>query len=300
MAEKERIEENCRTSDLPALSAELNRDKITGTLVSRSPADSSFDPEEARTRWFGADSILFATAHRPWPAPVTPWVMTQRWNDLLFLHYEIPVDKLRPLVPEVLTLDTFHHRAWVSVTPFWINQLRPPGIPSLPWISRFAELNVRTYVTFGGKPGVYFFSLDASHLSAVWGARVFYRLPYWHAAMKVKGRGGSEIEYRSNRTHGPRPAVWQGSYRPVGVTGRAYPETLEHFLTERYCLYSVSGRRLYRADIHHLPWELQATDVVLERNTVAAPAGIELPATPDLKYFSRSIKVLVWAPERLI
>jgi uncharacterized protein YqjF (DUF2071 family) len=230
---------------------------------------------------------------------MTPWVMTQRWNDLLFLHYEVPPDKLRLLVPDILTLDTFQHRAWVSITPFWINHLRPPGIPSLPWISKFAELNVRTYVTHGGKPGVYFFSLDASHLSAVWGARVFYRLPYWHAAMKVKGRGSPEIEYRSKRTHGPRPADLRCSYRPVGKTSRAYPETIEHFLTERYCLYSVSRKHLYRADIHHLPWELQAADAVLERNTMATPAGIDLAATPDLKYFSRSIKVLVWAPERM-
>jgi len=170
----------------------------------------------------------------------------------------------------------------------------------LPWISRFAELNVRTYVTFGGKPGVYFFSLDASHLSAVWGARVFYRLPYWHATMKVKGRGSPRIEYRSRRTHGPLPAELRGSYGPVSTAHRAYAETIEHFLTERYCLYSVSGKRLYRADIHHLPWELQAADAVLERNTVAVTAGIDLPTTPDLRYFSRSLKVLVWAPERLV
>jgi hypothetical protein len=86
----------------------------------------------------------------------------------------------------------------------------------------------------------------------------------------------------------------------VAAANRAYPDTIEHFLAERYCLYSVSGKRLYRADIHHLPWELQAADVELERNTMAAPVGIELPIRPDLKYFSRSIKVLVWAPERLI
>ena len=229
-----------------------------------------------------------------------PWVMTQRWNDLLFLHYEVPAEKLRALIPEALTLDTFQQGAWVSVTPFWINHLRPPGIPSLPWISQFAELNVRTYVTYDGKPGVYFFSLDASHLSAVWGARMFYRLPYWHAAMKVKGRGGPRIEYRSQRTHGPCPAELQASYGPVATAHRAYPDTIEHFLSERYCLYSVSRKRLYRADIHHLPWELQAADVELERNTIAAPADIKLPPTPDLKYFSRSLKVLVWAPERLI
>jgi len=231
---------------------------------------------------------------------MTPWVMTQRWNDLLFLHYQVPVEKLRAFVPGVLTVDTFEQRAWVSVTPFWINHLRPPGVPSLPWISQFAELNVRTYVTYDGKPGVFFFSLDASHLSAVWGARMFYRLPYWHATMKVKGRGGAKIEYFSKRTHGPRPAELRGSYGPVASANRAYPNTIEHFLTERYCLYSVSGKRLYRADIHHLPWELQAADSELERNTVAAPVGIALPSKPDLKYFARSIKVLVWAPERLL
>jgi len=269
------------------------------TAVSQPRNASASASEEGRTQWIGADSILFATRHRPWPAPMTPWVMTQRWNDLLFLHYELPVERLRPLVPEVLPLDTYQHRAWVSVTPFWVNQLRPPGIPSLPWISQFAELNVRTYVSYGGKPGVYFFSLDASHLSAVWGARMFYRLPYWHAAMKVQGRGSPEIVYRSKRTHGPRPAEWQGSYRPVSTAGRAYSDSIEHFLTERYCLYSVRGKRLYRADIHHLPWELQAAEAAVERNTVAVAAGIELPAQPDLKYFSRSIKVLVWAPERL-
>ena len=121
---------------------------------------------------------------------MAPWIMTQRWNDLLFLHYSLPPEVIRPLVPDVLTLDTYQQRAWVSVTPFWINHLRPPGVPSLPWFSHFAEINVRTYVTRDGKPGVYFFSLDASNLSAVWGARVFYRLPYWQAAMKVKGRAG--------------------------------------------------------------------------------------------------------------
>ena len=152
--------------------------------------------EESRTQWVGADSILFATAHRPWPAPMAPWIMTQRWNDLLFLHYPVAPEVLRPLVPEVLTLDTYKQRAWVTVTPFWINHLRPPGVPSLPWLSHFSEINVRTYVTYDGKPGVYFFSLDASNLSAVWGARVFYRLPYWQASMKVKGRGRAEARIR--------------------------------------------------------------------------------------------------------
>ncbi len=152
--------------------------------------------EDVRTRWVGADSILFATAHRPWPLPTAPWIMTQRWNDLLFLHYSLDPELVRAKVPNVLTLDTYRQRAWVTVAPFWINHLRPPGVPSVPWFSNFNEINVRTYVSYDGKPGVYFFSLDASNLSAVWGARVFYRLPYWQASMKVSGKGRTEDRVR--------------------------------------------------------------------------------------------------------
>jgi uncharacterized protein len=261
---------------------------------------SASELEEGRTRWIGADSILFATQHRPWPAPMAPWVMTQRWNDLLFLHYEVAAEKLRALVPETLTLDTYQQRGWVSITPFWMNHLRPPGIPSLPWVSHFSEVNVRTYVTYNGKPGVYFFSLDASHLSAVWGARIFYRLPYWHAAMKVKGQEKLHIEYQSTRSHGPKPAELRLRYGPSGPGFRARPGSLEHFLTERYCLYTASRKRLYRTDIHHLPWSLEPATAEIGVNTMAQTAGIELPAQPDLMHFSRALKVLVWAPERLL
>jgi len=258
------------------------------------------DLDEGRTRWIGADSILFATQHRPWPPPMAPWVMTQRWNDLLFLHYEIEPKKLRALVPPSLTLDTYQQRAWLSITPFWMNHLRPPGIPSLPWVSEFAELNVRTYVTYDGKPGVYFFSLDASHLSAVWGARIFYRLPYWHAAMKVKERGQPTISYHSKRSHGPKPAELRISYGPVGPVFRSKAGSLEHFLTERYCLYASTRTRLYRADIHHLPWSLESAAASVELNTMTATLDLDLPPSADLMHFSRTLKVLVWAPRRLL
>ena len=255
---------------------------------------------ESQTRWVGADSILFATAHRPWPAPMTPWIMTQRWNDLLFLHYALPPEIIRSLVPEALTLDTYQHRAWISVIPFWINHLRPPGVPSLPWFSYFAEINVRTYVTHGNKPGVYFFSLDASNLSAVWGARVFYRLPYWQASIKVKGRGGPRIEYISKRQHGPKPAEFRCSYGPSSTKLQTRRGSLEHFLTERYCLYAHSRKRLYRSEIHHLPWDVQEAKVELEENSMAQTVGITLPPQPDLAHFARELKVLFWPPERLL
>jgi uncharacterized protein YqjF (DUF2071 family) len=256
--------------------------------------------DDSRTQWVGADSILFATTHRPWPAPMAPWIMTQRWNDLLFLHYAVPPEVLRPLVPAELTLDIYRQRAWISVTPFWINHLRPPGVPSLPWVSHFWEVNVRTYVSRDGKPGVYFFSLDASNLSAVWGARMFYRLPYWHSSMKVKGQGGPRIEYASKRQHGPKPAELRCCYGPSSSPFHAHPGSIEHFLSERYCLYAFSRKRLYRGEIHHLPWDLQEVTVEVTENTMAQTAGIPLPAQPELAYFSRELKVLVWAPERLL
>ena len=276
-----------------------NRVRIGVNAVPEPPNFPAAELDEGRTRWIGADSILFATQHRPWPAPMAPWVMTQRWNDLLFLHYAVSAEKLRALVPEALALDTYQRHGWLSITPFWMNHLRPPGVPALPFVSQLSEINVRTYVSYEGKPGVYFFSLDASHLSAVWGARIFYRLPYWHAAMKLKGRGKQRIEYRSNRTHGPKPAELRLAYGPAGPGFRARPGSLEHFLTERYCLYTTSRQRLYRADIHHLPWSLAAATVDMEVNTMAQTVGFELPATPDLTHFSRALKVLVWAPERL-
>ncbi len=227
--------------------------------------------------------------------------MTQRWNDLLFLHYSLDPELVRAKVPEVLTLDTYGQRAWVTVAPFWINHLRPPGVPSVPWFSSFNEINVRTYVSYNGKPGVYFFSLDASNLSAVWGARVFYRLPYWQASMKVAGKGGVRIDYDSKRHHGPKPAELKCTYGPANTrTFRARPGSLEHFLTERYCLYTTTRKRLYRGDIHHLPWDLQEAQVEMQQNTMAQPTGLQLPPEAELAFFVRELKVLFWAPERLL
>ncbi len=225
--------------------------------------------------------------------------MTQRWNDLLFLHYAVSPDVLRPLVPGMLGFDTYDQRAWVSVVPFWMDHVRAHGSPRLPFVSRFPELNVRTYVTYQGKPGIYFFSLDADSLSAVWAARIFYRLPYWKASMKVRGKGKPQIEYISKREHGPKPAIFRGRYGPSSAAVPARIGSPEYFLSERYCLYATSGKRVYRANIHHLPWPLQQAEYEIEENTMAKVAGIELLGQPDLANFSRELKVLIWAPERL-
>jgi uncharacterized protein YqjF (DUF2071 family) len=221
--------------------------------------------------------------------------MKQTWHDLLFAHWPVPVTLLRPLVPEQLPLDVFGGHCWVGVVPFWMSGIRSRGLPAIPGLSRFPELNVRTYVTYNGKPGVYFFSLDAASLPAVWGARRFYHLPYFHAAMSSREQDGN-IHY-SSRRHAA-PAEFEGTYRPIAPVRPRAKVSLEHFLTERYCLYTTHNSQVLRCDIHHLPWPLQDATAEFERNTVAAAAQVFLPQIPPLLHFARRLDVLIWPLRR--
>jgi uncharacterized protein YqjF (DUF2071 family) len=225
--------------------------------------------------------------------------MRMTWHDLLFAHWALAPDTLRPLVPPPLSLDTFEGRAWLGVVPFHMSDVAPRGIPALPGVSAFPELNVRTYVTVGGKPGVLFFSLDAGSRLAVEAARLLYRLPYYHAALSVTD-DGQAVRYASRRRdRRGRPAEFRARYAPEGPVFRAAPGSLEHFLVERYCLYAPRpGGRAYRTDIHHAPWPLQRASATIEVETMAAAGGVALPATPPLLHFSRRLDVVAWAPHR--
>ena len=241
-------------------------------------------------------------AHRPWPLPPRPWVMAQRWRDLLFAHWPVDPERLRPRIPEGLTLDCHEDAAWVSITPFRLEGLRPRGFPALPWISSFPELNFRTYVTRARKPGVFFFSLDAARTAAVMGARAAFHLPYFLAAMHVTTASNGAIDYRSHRTGPERPAEFQALYRPVPQISPlpAEPGSLDHWLTERYCLYAVDRvGRLYRTDIHHAPWPLQPVEAKILWNTISTAAGFELPPEPARVAFARRLDVVIWWPRRL-
>jgi uncharacterized protein len=218
--------------------------------------------------------------------------MGQSWLDLLFAHWPLPEETLRPLVPASVPIDTFDGTAWITVAPFDIVDLHLRALPPLPRLSRFPELNVRTYTTIEGRSGIWFFSLDAASEAAVIAARRTYRLPYRHASMAIS-RAGGRIGYRS-RVRGV-PATFVASYEPVGPPSEPVPGTLEHFLTERYCLYTVDPRgRLRRADIHHRPWSLQPARAELVENTMTEPLGIQLPADEPLLQFSARQDVLVW------
>ena len=240
--------------------------------------------------------ILRIAGHRPWSLPNSPWIGVQVWHDLLFAHWPVSFDLLRPLVPPQLELDSFDKQCWVGIVPFHMSGVRARGIPAVPGLSAFPELNVRTYVTLGNKPGVFFFSLDAANLPAVWTARALYHLPYFYARMKAELRG-DRIDYSSERLL--TPAVLKASYRPTAPVALRQPGTIDHWFTERYCLYTVWRKRAYRCEIHHPQWPLQDADADFSANTVATAAQISLPDTRPLLHFAKRLDVLIWPLRRV-
>lgn len=235
--------------------------------------------------------------HRPWPVPRSPWVMTQTWNDLLFAHWRVDVEALRAIVPRAFPLDTFDGAAWIAVVPFHMTNVGPRLAPNLPGLSAFPELNVRTYVSLDNKPGVYFFSLDASSSMAVAGARSVLRLPYHTASMTVKADGDA-IEYRSRRRAEPAP-TFEGRYGPTAPPALHETGSLEYFLTERYCLYAIDPfGHPYRLDIQHRRWPLQSAHAAITTNTMTQPIGIPLEGTP-LLHFAKRLDVVCWLPRRI-
>ena len=245
-------------------------------------------------------SVTDQLAHRPYPIPDGPWLMTQTWHHVLFLHWPVDDRMLRELLPAGLELDLYDGQAYVAVTPFYMTNVAPRGVPAIPGLSSMPEVNVRTYVTAKGIPGIYFFSLDAANPLAVGAARSMFHLPYFSARMHVEERQ-DWIHYRSRRsTPGSRRAELRGRYRSVGAARQPERGSLEYFLTERYCLYSFdSSFHMYRVDIHHGPWELTLADVELDINTMAEANRIRLPAVSPLAHYARRQDTVVWPPRRV-
>ena len=225
--------------------------------------------------------------------------MEQRWHDLLFAHWRVEKEWLRQHVPSELEIDMYQGEAWLGVVPFRMEGVRLRYAPAIPGTSCFPELNVRTYVKHGEKAGVWFFSLDAASRLAVTVARAWFHLPYFFAQMSCEARSGW-IEYASERKdRGSPAAVLRGKYRGEGNTFHAASKTLEHFLTERYCLYRADADgTLKRGDIHHLPWNLQVAQAEISENSMTKGLGLDL-GTPELLHFSRRQDVKVWPPRRV-
>jgi uncharacterized protein len=249
------------------------------------------------------NQILSTVSHRPWPLPQTRWAMTQRWNDLLFAHWPLPAAQIARLLPQGLTVDTFDGEAWVGIVPFWMDRIQIRGLPIIPGANRFPELNLRTYVreTNTNVAGVYFFSLDAANPAAVLVARTFFHLPYYWAKMSIQHRDDKEFHYESQRLLTRKPARLRASYRGLGrmnTLDQSRPGTIEHFLTERYALYTTgSGGKLHRGNIHHLPWPLELAEAEFELNELPAAHGIQLPDTKPLLHYARELVVYVWSLE---
>lgn len=235
--------------------------------------------------------------HRPYPPPTMPFVMHQAWHELLFMHWRVDAGLLRRAIPAALPLDTFDGDAWIAVVPFEMRNVRPRFLPAAPRLSFFPELNVRTYVTLDERPGVYFFSLDAANPLAVELARVLFHLPYQNATMQCVARDG-EIEYASTRTDTRgAPAFFRARYRPTSAPFFAEKNSLEYFLTARYCLYTTDARgNVLRAEIDHPPWALQHAECEIETNTMTEPIGLELRGAPHL-LFVEKIEMTAWLPQ---
>jgi uncharacterized protein YqjF (DUF2071 family) len=221
----------------------------------------------------------------------------QGWEDLLFVHWRVDAEAVRRLVPPGLKVDEHDGSAWLAVTPFELTGFRLRGTLPIPVVSSFPELNVRTYVTAGGKPGIWFFSLDTSSLVAVEAARRVYKLPYFHAHISLRRRPDRRVEYSATRRRSARPFRFEAAYAPAGEPSEPEPGTLEHFLVERYCLYASDESGLYRAEIHHTPWRIRRADASIALNTMP-PDSLSLHGDP-LFHLAERQDVVIWPLEQI-
>ncbi len=239
--------------------------------------------------------LLQQVSHRPWLLPKGPWSYYQEWNRALFLHWKVPVSALRSLIPAGLEPDTFEGEAWVSLVAFTMERIRPAYLPAVSFLSDFHEINLRTYVTRNGKPGVYFLNIEAARSLSVVVARALSGLPYGKAHMKRMEQSGLDHYVSDNREKAFR---FEAAY----LTGEPVTEKspLDLWLTERYCLYVKHRGRLRCYDIHHKPWDLKAVEVS-RLNTGYAVGSIQLAERqPDLVHYSEGVQVLAWRAQQIL
>ena len=223
--------------------------------------------------------------------------MYQSWGSLLFIHWEFRPDDLRELIPRGLEIDTFEGKAYVAVTPFTLWNVRPIFTPPIPHLSSFHEINVRTYVHRDGVPGVFFFSLDANRLIPVIAARNMFILPYKLGKISMASRDGT-IDFALERREEPS-AHFRASWTEDVSSFEAEPDSREFFLTERYCLYTEDGGRLYRCRIAHEPWPLRSANLLSYETDLFPANGIPVPAGDPIVHAGGPVDVEVWPLERV-
>ncbi len=250
--------------------------------------------------------FLVRTSHKPRPLPAGRWASTQRWNDLLFAHWPIPAAKLEALLPEWLQADTFQGSAWLGAVPFWLDRIKIRGVPAIPGMRRFPDLNLRTYVRdrITATPGFYCFSVDSSNLLAVAMAHAAYHLPYKLAEMRLEPRSDREFAFYSRRRFARPEVIFKARYRGLGPTHKTaeiLPGSFEYFFAERPCLFSTDRMgQPVRANLHHVPWPLEEAQADIERNDLAAAVGITLPDQEPVLHYSRRLALYIWPAELVL
>lgn len=208
-------------------------------------------------------------------------VMTQSWEKLLFLHWRYPAELIQQHLPRGLMVDCFENSAWVGVVPFFMRNIRPVWFPSVPYVSNFLEMNVRTYVYDAeGRPGVWFFSLAANRGLAVLLARMLFHLPYYWSQMSAQTQQDGTVHYNCRRFDDPERVTQQLTYRPTGVAQPAVPGTLEFFLVERYLLFSQHRQSLFSGQVHHVPYQIQPVEYEQQCEQSLLLAGLPHPQRP--------------------
>jgi len=241
--------------------------------------------------------VLKRIAHRPWPPPDRPWLWSQGWRDLLFCHWVVSVEALRSHVSHLLEIDVIDGSAWVSLVAFRMARVRPRWFPPFPPVSNFLELNLRTYVRSGDKPGVFFLSIHANKRLAARISRFFSPLPYVFAPMTLSPRDEG-FKFRCQSTNQRHNVSYLTDYSPEAKVYAACQDSLTEWLLERYRLYVGNSKgELIQAEVHHEPWMVQNVDLDISSNTLGRDFGLDLPAVPDRAHFSSGVNALAWSFE---
>jgi len=229
--------------------------------------------------------------HRNAPIPSGPWIMYQRWENIMCMHIPVSKERISPHIPEPLELDIYEDQAWISIFTFRVSGMQQRGMPKFPWFNSFPEVNVRTYVRHDGIPGVYFFSLDAAKIIPVIGARLV-SLPYFKAKMKM-AEGMGWTHYSSRRQYGSG-TFFKGRYKSISSPSATGPDSLDYWLFERYYLFNTVKGRIVHIGIHHLPWKPADVSVVYDRNGVNSLLPGDIEGTPAISHYVDSLDVIFW------
>ncbi|KAB2334776.1 DUF2071 domain-containing protein [Cytobacillus depressus] len=233
--------------------------------------------------------------HRPWQLPSKHWIMRQTWSNLFFTHWPIAPEILRPYIPQSLQIDTFNRYAWVGIILFVMEGIYPRGLNYKSILPSFPEINVRTYVQCDDKPGIYFLSIDVGDWASYTIAKRWFRLPYFSSHVSFQ-KEDQTFQFGSKRKgNSNSPITFNGKYIPLPKIFYPKKGTLDHWLTERYCLYSKDQRgNLYCGEIHHRPWPLQYAESEIHMNTLLSPFNIDLNEVKPISHYSKGVDSLIW------